>query len=88
MGWTDNGKIMPPWITLSEQRETKRAREGRGRDAGTESGPSKKLCSRVLRGIRERDGERIQIGQRQRQVREIKGMYVDTVGMLVWGENP
>jgi len=20
MGWTDNGKIMPPWITLSEQR--------------------------------------------------------------------
>lgn len=21
-GWTDNGKIMPPWITLSEQRET------------------------------------------------------------------
>lgn len=22
MGWTDNGKIMPPWITLSEQGET------------------------------------------------------------------
>lgn len=20
-GWTDNGKIMPPWITLSGQRE-------------------------------------------------------------------
>lgn len=24
MGGTDNGKIMPPWITLSEQRECRR----------------------------------------------------------------
>lgn len=28
MGWTDNGKIMPPWITLSEQRETESEGEG------------------------------------------------------------
>ena len=38
MGWTDNGKIMPPWITLSEQRETESGGGGGGgeRDAGTE----------------------------------------------------
>lgn len=32
MGWTDNGKIMPPWITLSERRETES--EGGGRKPG------------------------------------------------------
>lgn len=38
MGWTDNGKIMPPWITLSEpERDTGReGGQGRERNAGTE----------------------------------------------------
>lgn len=37
MGWTDNGKIMPPWITLSEQKESE---GGQGaRDAGTAGKP-------------------------------------------------
>lgn len=30
MGWTDNGKIMPPWITLSERREREERRKGGG----------------------------------------------------------
>lgn len=44
MGWTDNGKIMPPWITLSEQREAQSVREeDRGeRDVGTDSRPNGK----------------------------------------------
>lgn len=47
MGWTDNGKIMRPWITLSEQRETESEGGGGGeRDAGTESGPSRKALFR------------------------------------------
>lgn len=30
MGWTDNGKIMPPWITLSEQKESEGGQGAKG----------------------------------------------------------
>lgn len=30
MGWTDNGKIMPPWITLSEQKESEAGQGAKG----------------------------------------------------------
>lgn len=30
MGWTDNGKIMPPWITLSEQKEREGGQGAKG----------------------------------------------------------
>lgn len=36
MGWTDNGKIMRPWITLSEQGGLDR-RVGRGGQPTTEN---------------------------------------------------
>ncbi len=60
MGWTDNGKIMPPWITLSEQRKT----ESEGGERGMQVqgvGQVEKLCLKSFivhgAGTREMDGE-------------------------------
>lgn len=47
MGWTDNGKIMPPWITLSERRETKSEEDRSGRDAGTEWAEAKSFSKEL-----------------------------------------
>lgn len=69
MGWTDNGKIMPPWITLSEQ-ERQSGREGgrktgQERDVSTERKPRRRKTfskdSKSVQGIRwnkRREGKR------------------------------
>ncbi len=53
MGWTDNGKIMPPWITLSEQRETEseggERKTGEGGMQVQRAGQVEKLCSKSFK---------------------------------------
>lgn len=57
MGWTDNGKIMPPWITLSEQKESEGGKE-RGMQVQQASQMEKRLFKRFLKcSVRGGDAE-------------------------------